>query len=90
MMLFKMGRLVGTPGVIAFCDKHSINLISLVRRHLRGDWGDLDAEDKASNDEAVRTEDARILSMYKFPEGKIWILTEADRSATTVLLPEDY
>ena len=89
-MLFKIGKLVATPGAIAFCDKHSINMISLVRRHLRGNWGDLDDEDKARNDEAVRTEDARILSMYKFPEGKIWIITEADRSSTTVLLPEEY
>ena len=82
--------MVATPGAIAFCDEHSIDVISLVRRHLIGDWGDLDADDKASNDEAVRTEAARILSMYKFPEGKIWIITEADRSATTVLLPEEY
>ncbi len=80
--MFKMGKLVATPGVLAFCDANSINIISLVRRHLRGDWGDLDAEDKASNDEAVRTEDARILSMYQFPQGKIWIITEADRSST--------
>lgn len=85
-----MGALLATPGSKAFCDMHSINLISLVRRHLRGDWGDLDKEDKASNDEAVRTGDARILSMYKFPEGKISIITEADRSATTVLLPGEY
>ena len=90
MTLFKMGKLVATSGAIAFCDKHSINIISLVRRHLRGDWGDLDAEDKASNDEAVQTEDARILSMYQFRQGKIWIITEADRSSTCVLLPDEY
>lgn len=84
-----MGRLVGTPGVIAFCDEHSINVISLVRRHLRGDWGDLDAWDKSANDKAINS-GARIISMYQFPQGKIWIITEADRSSTCVLLPSEY
>ena len=88
-MLFKMGRLVGTPGAIAFCDTNSINMISLVRRHLRGDWGDLDFEDKSANDKALNS-GSRIMSMYQFPQGKIWIITEADRSATTMLLPSEY
>lgn len=88
--MFKMGRLVATPGAIAFCDANSINMIALVRRHLNCDWGDLDDEDKATNDEAVRTESGRILSMYQFPQGKVWIITEADHSSTCVLLPSEY
>jgi hypothetical protein len=89
MALFQMGRLVGTPGAIAFCDEHSINIIDLVRRHLRGDWGDLDAWDKSANDKAIN-EGNRIMSMYQFPSGKLWIITEADRSSTCVLLPSEY
>jgi hypothetical protein len=87
--LFEMGRLVGTPGAIKFCDDNLIPMISLVRRHLRGDWGDLDADDKSANAKALN-DGTRIISMYKWPQGKIWIITEADRSVTTVLLPSEY
>lgn len=86
---FPMGRLVATPGAIAFCDQHMIAMIALVRRHLRGDWGDLSDHDKKANDDALR-EGSRILNAYTFPQGKVWIITEADRSATCVLLPEEY
>jgi hypothetical protein len=89
-MLFQMGRLVGTPNVIRFCDEHCINIISLVRRHLHGDWGDMCESDKKQNDDAVRTGEARIFSAYQFEHGKIWIITEWDRSVTTVLLPSEY
>lgn len=59
-------------------------------RHAAGDWGDLCGEDRAANDRAVAV-GARILSAYHTPEGvKLWIITEADRSATTILLPEEY
>jgi len=59
-------------------------------RHVSGNWGDVCAEDKRLNDEAVR-EGSRILSAYRTTAGvKLWIITEADRSATTILLPEEY
>jgi hypothetical protein len=59
-------------------------------RHALGDWGDLCDEDRQSNSEAL-ADDLRILSAYRLSDGtKIWIITEADRSGTTVLLPEEY
>lgn len=88
--LFEMGRLVATPAAIAFCEEHLVSMISLVRRHLRGDWGDMCESDKQLNADAVRTGESRIFSAYEFPQGKIWIITEWDRSVTTVLLPEEY
>ena len=59
-------------------------------RHLNGDWGDVDETDKAANNRALRYGD-RLLSAYHAPDGtRFWIITEADRSCTTVLLPDDY
>jgi hypothetical protein len=84
-----MGKLVATPAAIAFCDQHLISMISLVRRHLRGDWGDLSDHDKKANDRAL-VDGSRILSAYEFWQGKVWIITEADRSSTCVLLPSEY
>ena len=60
-----------------------------LRRHVAGDWGDVCDEDRGLNDEALKN-GSRILSVYRDEETKFWIITEADRSATTVLLPEDY
>ena len=61
-----------------------------LRRHVYGDWGDLDDEDKAENEFSVEN-GYRILSSYTSSNGiKFWVITEADRSATTVLLPEEY
>jgi len=61
-----------------------------LQRHVAGDWGELDEEDKKANDGALQTGE-RLLSAYQSATGtKFWIITEADRSVTTVLLPEDY
>lgn len=61
-----------------------------VSRHLTGDWGDLEVEDKVENELSLR-EGFRLLSAYHLPDGtKVWIITEADRSVTTVLLPDEY
>ncbi len=86
---FRYGQLVATPGAIAFCEEHWINMISLVRRHLSGDWGQLCDHDKKANEQAL-IDETRLLSSYEFPQGKIWIITEADRSSTCVLLPSEY
>jgi len=86
MPLFPLGFVVATPGALDL----GINFSPYLRRHQRGDWGDLDAEDKAENNFSVQN-GYRILSAYYTPDGtKFWIITEADRSATTVLLPSEY
>lgn len=89
MALFEMGQVVATPGALQFCDVNKINPLLLLGRHIAGDWGDLDSADVAANVHAVQ-HDLRILSAYKFAGGKVWVITEADRSSTCVLLPEEY
>jgi hypothetical protein len=65
-------------------------VLGAMARHLNGDWGDVDADDWRANDRAV-TDGSRIFSVYHTDEGrKFWVITEADRSYTTILLPEDY
>lgn len=85
---FALGRLLVTPGIqdLARC---GLNIGRLLERHARGDWGDLSAADRQRNDDAL-DDDGRLLSYYKTVAGEVWIITEADRSATTVLLPEEY
>jgi hypothetical protein len=87
---FPLGQIVATPGAVeALKRNHSLGL-DLLQRHERGDWGDLDAADKHENDLSVER-GFRILSAYHLKDGtKLWIITEADRSATTFLLPEEY
>ena len=91
--MFKQGLLVFTAGVndlVATSSFFAKFVTTSLGRHFRGDWGDLDEEDRKSNDRAVKTGE-RILSAYKDKNGvKIWIITEADRSATTVLFPSEY
>lgn len=87
--LFPLGRIVSTPGALALLDSIGLSPSTLLDRHNSGDWGDLDDEDKTTNDEAVKHGD-RILSAYETDGGKIWIITEWDRSVTTVLLPSEY
>lgn len=94
--LFSLGRLVATPGALSALEHTGESPATFLRRHQRGDWGDLDVEDKRLNDEAVAHEgvpdqQSRVLSAYRLANGsKIWIITEWDRSATTILLPEEY
>jgi hypothetical protein len=90
--LFPLGVLITTPGIIRFLEEHGENVNALqpfLHRHQSGDWGDLDEEDKAENDLSVEKK-FRILSAYSLFGEKIWIITEADRSLTTVLLPREY
>jgi hypothetical protein len=85
---FPLGRLVTTPGVLAQVPADDI--LFALTRHARGDWGDLDLHDREANDEALRTGE-RLLSAYVAPNGaRFWIITEADRSSTCTLLPEEY
>ncbi|MBA7666698.1 hypothetical protein ES703_74779 [subsurface metagenome] len=91
---FSGGKLVVTSGV---SDRMSEDpdfyrmVNNSISRHFRCDWGDLSAEDKAENDLAVKEGDLRILSAYEHQTlPKIWIITEADRSSTAVLFPDEY
>lgn len=87
---FSLGQIVATPGAIRAFEKANQAPAEMLRRHVYGDWGDLAEEDRAENEFSV-TEGFRILSAYKLKTGvKIWVITEADRSATTFLLPEEY
>jgi hypothetical protein len=87
--LFALGKVVSTPNALAFARKNQIDLGQLLTRHQTGDWGDLDDEDKESNEEALINK-TRVFSSYSFGEDKVWIITEADRSFTTFLMPSDY
>lgn len=89
---FPMGQPVITPGAQAMLDAAGIEGVLLLARHIHGDGGDLSVEDIAANELALLT-GKRLLSSYSLPDGrgKVWIITEADRSATTILLlPEEY
>ena len=86
--VFRLGRIVATPNALESITQDDILLG--IQRHQAGDWGDLTDEDRQANDRAL-TQGGRIFSAYAAVNGtKFWIITEADRSATTVLLPEDY
>ncbi len=85
---FLLGRTLITPGALAELSQSDVQ--QGLARHLRGEWGDLCEDDKQANDDALK-HGARLLSAYHTSSGvKFWIITEADRSATTVLLPEEY
>lgn len=89
-ILFKTGRLLATPSAIELLAKNLTPPIKLLNRHVIGDWGELCTEDFNANDEALRT-GGRLFSAYQINKHDIvWVITEADRSATTILLPEDY
>lgn len=85
-----LGRLFITPAAQNALEAGGVSIFVLVNRHARHDWGELCPEDREQNNLAIQS-GARVLSNYRLPDGKrIWIVTEADRSVTTVLLPEDY
>ena len=90
--LFELGRLVITPAAKAALDANGVReiLIALHERHAVGDWGEISDNDKEANDEAVKHGGDMILSAYVINSIRFWIITEHDRSVTTVLLPEDY
>ena len=89
MAFFELGQVLITPAAMRFCEVNEIHPVDLVRRHAGGDWGDLTPEDLEANVTAMR-HDLRIFSSYKFPTGKVWVISEADRSSTCLLLPDDY
>lgn len=90
MSKFPLGQLVATPGALEALNNARESFWPYVTRHGNGDWGDISRSDKTENELSLK-EGFRLLSAYTLPDGrKIWIITEADRSATTILLPEEY
>jgi hypothetical protein len=88
--LFPPGRLVATPGALGLLEQTNKSPLEFLSRHLRGDWGDLDQEDKTENELSLKY-GFRLLSSYHLTDTEmIWIITEADRSVTTLFLPEEY
>lgn len=86
--LFPLGQVVATPGALAYTQA-GVDFAVLLGRHVSGDWGDLDEHDKGVNVNALKSRN-RIMSSYTTPAGVLWIITEADRSSTCLLLPEEY
>ncbi len=88
--LFSCGTVVATPAVITHFSENNIGIESyLIQRHLQSDWGDVPPEDAIVNDFAVEN-GLRILSAYVAANRRFWVITEADRSVTTFLFPEEY
>lgn len=95
--LFTLGRIAVTPAAMEVLDAFCFSPLKLLARHARGDWGDVDGEDQEVNHRALVL-GMRLLSAYtlrRVVDGqartqKVWVITEADRSVTTVLLPDDY
>lgn len=90
-MSFELGNVVMTIGVDEYVKENNLakELITILRRHHSGDWGDLVKSDKDENDRALK-EGGRLFSTYKLGEEKVYIITEWDRSATTILFPYEY
>ncbi len=87
---FSLGECVATLGALAAFEQTGENITTFLARHQSGDWGEVDEQDTQENDISV-VRDFRILSAYRLADGtRIWIITEADRSSTCVLLPEEY
>lgn len=87
---FSLGRTVATPGALEAIAAAAQTPDEFLRRHVTGDWGDMSDDDKRENEFSVDKR-LRIFSAYHTNQGeKIWVITEADRSATTLLLPSEY
>ena len=87
---FSLRQVVATPGALRALEISGESPLEYLRRHVSGDWGELDEEDRRENELSLR-EGFRLLSSYRLKTGeKLWIITEADRSVTTLLLPEEY
>jgi len=88
--LFPAGKLVATPGALALLEQVNKSPLEFLSRHLRGDWGELCQDDKAENELSLKC-GFRLMSSYQITETeKLWVITEGDRSVTTLLLPAEY
>lgn len=88
--LFPLGRKLATPAALRAFARNAITPAFVLAQHERGKWGDLSPDDKHANDVAL-ADGSRILSAYELPDNtKVWVITEASRKSTTILLPEEY
>ena len=88
---FLFGQVVATPGALELLDRTGKKAEAFLARHLSGDWGDVPTGDKALNDAAlIPGKEDRLMSSYMVGDVKVWIITEWDRSVTTLLLPSEY
>ncbi len=88
-MRLEPGRIVATPGALEVLEEAGVEPHELLRRHLSGDWGELDAHDRRENARSLK-HGFRVLSSYPVGGQKVWVITEADRSSTCLLLPSEY
>jgi len=94
--MFQLGQIVATPLIIMALERAGQVPDEFLKKHQSGDWGDMCEQDKQSNEEATANEgepdkQQRVFSAYKTNAGeKIWVITEHDRSVTTLLLPDEY
>ena len=87
---FSLGQTVATPGALAALTESGQAPTEFLQRHLVGDWGDVCDEDRQANEDAL-LHGERLLSVYRTKAGaKLWVITEADRSSTCLLLPDEY
>lgn len=87
---FELGRVVATPAALMALEQSGLTPQALIARHASKDWRGMDGEDQQANEAAV-FHGSRILSAYTYPQNSdFWVITEADRSVTTILLPSEY
>ena len=92
-MKFELGQIVMTRGIADAMEDNEVfksEVNHAFAKYTNCDWGNTCAEDSIMNDEAVETGDDRLLAVYSTSKGNIWIITEWDRSVTTILFPEEY
>ena len=89
MVTFPLGQVVATPGALRLLEEVDEDSCFLLARHRRGDWGELDANDRRENELSLK-HGWRLVSSYPVGNERVWIITEADRSYTTILLPSEY
>ena len=87
--LFLLGRTVATPAARERLSEVNYSPLDLLRRHMSGDWAEMAVEDQQANHDAIAHGD-RVFSAYTIEQTKFWVITEADRSMTTILLPSEY
>ncbi len=86
---FPLGQMVATPGALEILETTGTSPLALLARHQSGDWGNVPSEDATENELSVE-QGFRILSSYRIGQERLWVITEADRSVTTILRPDEY
>ena len=89
-ILFPTGQIVATPGALRLMEQYQVSPISLLTRHSQGDWGSVGPEDAALNNRAINQGNRILSSYFVYEDHRVWIISEWDRSITTLLLPCEY